>query len=160
MNELDIKKDLQIAELYKNIPCSICGLKSIIRVRETPLDQKGGIHYGKTHVLAACDVHVKDLCNLIKQKPLFPINKTNSKIIKSKNNRNPISAPLRHECFKKNQYRCVECGAKANQTRLHVDHIIPISQGGLDELSNLQTLCSDCNHAKHNRFWIGGLIDD
>ena len=30
------------------------------------------------------------------------------------------------------------------------DHIIPVSQGGLDELDNFQTMCSICNHAKDN----------
>lgn len=33
---------------------------------------------------------------------------------------------------------------------LEVDHIIPFSCGGRDELSNYQTLCQDCNRAKGN----------
>ena len=31
------------------------------------------------------------------------------------------------------------------------DHIIPISRGGKDILSNLQTMCQDCNGIKSNR---------
>ena len=39
-----------------------------------------------------------------------------------------------------------ECGAsKDDGATLHVDHKIPVSKGCTDELSNLQTLCSDCN---------------
>ena len=40
----------------------------------------------------------------------------------------------------------MECGAsKDDGATLHVDHKVPVSKGGTDELSNLQTLCSDCN---------------
>jgi len=51
---------------------------------------------------------------------------------------------------------CQDCGASKNEVKLEVDHIIPVSQGGNDELSNLQVLCKECNRAKGNRSWIGG----
>ena len=70
--------------------------------------------------------------------------------------RKPIPGVLRHEVFKRDGYMCVECGATKQDGRLHVDHIIPVSQGGSNELSNLQTLCEDCNLAKSNRAWKGG----
>lgn len=70
--------------------------------------------------------------------------------------RNPISKSIRHEVFVKDGFRCVECGATNKQTRLHVDHILPVAQGGTDELINLQTLCEECNLAKSNRMWVGG----
>ena len=51
-----------------------------------------------------------------------------------------------HNLFKRDGYRCVECGAsKDDGATLHVDHKVPVSKGGTDELDNLQTLCSDCN---------------
>ena len=70
--------------------------------------------------------------------------------------RNPISGSLRHEIFKRDCYRCVECGQSNRQTILHVDHLIPVAQGGTDELGNLQTLCQRCNLAKSNRKWTAG----
>ena len=70
--------------------------------------------------------------------------------------KNPSSGPLRHECFKRDRYRCRECGATNHDAILEINHIIPKSQGGCDELCNLQTLCMVCNRAKHNRYWIGG----
>lgn len=70
--------------------------------------------------------------------------------------RNPIESRLRHEVFKRDQFRCKECGRGNKEVVLHVDHIIPVSQGGTDELDNLQTLCSACNFAKSNRCFIGG----
>lgn len=62
-----------------------------------------------------------------------------------------IPKGMRHEVFKRDNYTCVECGArKEDGVTLHIDHIIPISKGGSDELDNLQTLCSDCNLNKSN----------
>lgn len=43
-----------------------------------------------------------------------------------------------------------------NEKVLHADHIIPVSQGGTDEMDNLQTLCEKCNLAKSNKCWKGG----
>ena len=69
-----------------------------------------------------------------------------NKPTKSKRRRTRIPRGLRHEVFKRDNYTCVECGArKEDGATLHVDHKIPVSKGGTDELDNLQTLCSDCN---------------
>ena len=73
--------------------------------------------------------------------------------VKSKSKRRKTNVPrgLRNEVFKRDDYTCVQCGAtKKNGATLHIDHIIPVSKGGTDELSNLQTLCSDCNLNKSN----------
>jgi hypothetical protein len=67
--------------------------------------------------------------------------------------RSPIESRLRHECFKRDGYRCLECGKTNEETTLHCDHILPVSQGGTDELSNLQTLCDACNLAKSDKCW-------
>ena len=40
---------------------------------------------------------------------------------------------------------CVACG---KSDELEVDHIIPLSRGGSNDLSNLQLLCSTCNRSK------------
>lgn len=41
---------------------------------------------------------------------------------------------------------CVCCGAT---TRLVVDHVLPVSKGGTDDISNVQPLCKPCNSRKH-----------
>ena len=41
---------------------------------------------------------------------------------------------------------CKKCGDSRN---LHVHHIIPLSQGGTNEISNLKFLCEDCHSKKH-----------
>lgn len=74
----------------------------------------------------------------------------------NKSKRKPLDTRLRHEVFKRDNYKCKECGATNKEKTLHADHILPVSQGGCDELSNLQTLCDDCNLAKYNKKFIGG----
>ncbi len=41
--------------------------------------------------------------------------------------------------------RCLCCGTKENIT---VDHIIPLSLGGSNDISNIQPLCEGCNLLK------------
>ena len=42
---------------------------------------------------------------------------------------------------------CVYCGDEANT----VDHVIPISKGGTDDLNNLVAACSRCNFSLGNK---------
>ncbi|MBD2318482.1 HNH endonuclease [Phormidium tenue] len=62
-----------------------------------------------------------------------------------------ISLPpdLRKYVFERNNYQCQSCH-KIDLTakNLQVDHIIPLAQGGANDLSNLQTLCAKCNREK------------
>lgn len=43
---------------------------------------------------------------------------------------------------------CAHCGITET---LSVDHIIPVSRGGGDEIENLQCLCRSCNSKKHDK---------
>ena len=58
---------------------------------------------------------------------------------------------LRFSVLKRDGYSCCLCGKHANgreHVRLEVDHIIPKSKGGTNEITNLQTLCFSCNRGK------------
>jgi 5-methylcytosine-specific restriction endonuclease McrA len=60
-----------------------------------------------------------------------------------------LTDKLRYQVLKRDHYRCVICGRSAKDgVKLHVDHIKPVSRGGKTILSNLRTLCSDCNLGK------------
>jgi len=61
-----------------------------------------------------------------------------------------LSQKLRFEVFKRDEFTCQYCGRKPPEVILHVDHIIPVSEGGLDDISNLITSCKDCNLGKSN----------
>lgn len=53
---------------------------------------------------------------------------------------------LREKIFSRDKL-CLKCGSK---DKLTIDHIRPISRGGSNDESNLQTLCRDCNVEKGN----------
>lgn len=58
-------------------------------------------------------------------------------------------------CKKRDNYTCRQCGYHHTEGRkkrhLHADHIVPLSRGGPNKLSNLQTLCARCHEQKTNR---------
>jgi hypothetical protein len=63
-----------------------------------------------------------------------------------------VLAGVRWQVFKRDNWRCVACGRSAgDDVVLHVDHIIPRSKGGKDEIRNYQTLCDKCNIGKSNK---------
>ena len=45
----------------------------------------------------------------------------------------------------KSPYHCPYCNKKTAKTKLHVDHINPVSNGGLSVVRNLVPVCSECN---------------
>lgn len=49
--------------------------------------------------------------------------------------------------FKKYGYRCALCYCQENLT---IDHIIPLTKGGTNDIPNLQILCLDCNLRKRD----------
>jgi hypothetical protein len=60
-----------------------------------------------------------------------------------------VPRKLRYAILKRDDYRCVLCGASAKDgAKLHIDHIIPASKGGGIHPSNLRVLCADCNLGK------------
>jgi len=48
-------------------------------------------------------------------------------------------------------YQCAICGIHDSVKKLTVDHIIPISKYGSNEIKNIQPLCINCNSQKNNR---------
>ena len=69
----------------------------------------------------------------------------------NKNKRDTIPPAIRFKVLKRDRHTCTGCGARAPDVELEVDHIVPVSRGGTDELSNLRTLCKDCNTGKGNK---------
>ena len=59
-----------------------------------------------------------------------------------------IAERVRHEVWRRDQGRCVDCGSRA---RLEFDHIIPHSRGGSNTARNIELRCEPCNRGKGAR---------
>lgn len=56
-----------------------------------------------------------------------------------------VSRSLKLKILKRDKYRCVLCGSSEE---LHIDHIVEYCDGGMNDPSNLRTLCETCNFAR------------
>ena len=61
------------------------------------------------------------------------------------------TTPTRNMIYKRDGYSCQYCGSTRDLT---IDHVIPRSKGGGNELKNLKPICSSCNMSMGNRYTI------
>lgn len=54
---------------------------------------------------------------------------------------------LRNAVLDRDGHRCVYCGMDGN----HVDHVVPLIQGGTNDIGNLVVACRECNCGKSGR---------
>jgi ATP adenylyltransferase len=62
----------------------------------------------------------------------------------------PVRPDIRYRVLAAANGRCALCGASSSERRIEVDHIVPRSRGGTNDISNLQALCDECNRGKSN----------
>jgi hypothetical protein len=98
----------------------------------------------------------KDILNYaglnIKTNLVFDGKKVAAKYYKDLRPRRAVSVRTRHLVFERDKFRCQDCGASAvTGATLELDHTVPVSKGGSNEISNLRTLCTDCNRGKSDR---------
>lgn len=67
-----------------------------------------------------------------------------------------LDRDTRIRILKKTKFCCAACGAKLDIVKHTVDHIIPISRGGTNEIDNLVGLCKVCNEYKDNLLYYPG----
>lgn len=60
--------------------------------------------------------------------------------------REEIPIAMRRRIIERDDGLCVYCGEKPWQ--LHIDHVIPVSRGGMNTYGNLVVACSHCNCRK------------
>lgn len=56
---------------------------------------------------------------------------------------------VREQVLTRDNHICHYCGK--SEDKMEVDHLIPVSKGGTDELNNLVAACQKCNRAKGDR---------
>lgn len=71
-----------------------------------------------------------------------------------KTNKKKMPARLRYKILERDNYTCQRCGDRAPNVKLHVDHLIALSRGGMTEERNLMTLCQKCNMGKGDKPFI------
>ena len=59
-----------------------------------------------------------------------------------------IPRNLRQRVIERDGPRCVYCDEDLSIAEIHMDHVIPESQGGETTYNNLQVTCRKCNLAK------------
>lgn len=62
--------------------------------------------------------------------------------------RQPLSKRTRFDVFKRDGFVCQYCGAHPPTVVLHVDHVVPVAEGGKNDIDNLVTACESCNLGK------------
>lgn len=68
-----------------------------------------------------------------------------------------MTKKLREYIKKRDNFTCCNCGNSTHvepNLLLEIDHIIPVSKGGVTSEENLQTLCWKCNRAKSDKIVV------
>lgn len=103
---------------------------------------EGLTHDEKTFLINSCETKIDEF-----------IKKRNVDIWEHRNRtRKPISGDIIHQVLERAKGRCELCGIKKEIKHLEVDHIVPKSLGGPDNITNFQALCYSCNSRKGNRY--------
>ena len=59
-----------------------------------------------------------------------------------------VSATKRAQVLERDAYRCVYCQADLTQLPPVIDHRVPVTRGGTNDIENLQATCKTCNARK------------
>lgn len=71
-------------------------------------------------------------------------------IRKNKDKRRSFSKAERKIIYDRSDGHCALCGQQLSLENMTLDHIVPVSMGGKDDLDNLQVSCYACNQFKSN----------
>lgn len=70
----------------------------------------------------------------------------------SRSTKSTMRPATRAAVWAKTDGRCVYCGIQTNPfSTFSIDHVVPVSKGGTDDLANLVPCCRSCNSRKGAR---------
>lgn len=72
-------------------------------------------------------------------------------ISKAPRGRNYIPKRLRSEIYERDNNTCQYCHRTFPVEKLTIEHIIPVSKGGIDDVINYITVCRSCNSSKKDK---------
>lgn len=154
--EIDTEKEYyRKYSFFREAEQRLCNTKKLtpvidvcVRITKSYYSAKGRNAY-KAH----WDLYLADLLSCYNAAGQAEIHRQSAKY-----QRELMTDSLRYDVMKRDGFKCVICGASAQDgARLHVDHIFPVSKGGKTELSNLRTLCDRCNLGKSAKYDPYGL---
>lgn len=62
-----------------------------------------------------------------------------------------LTAPhIKRKIYERQNGKCIYCGEHRNISYMTVDHIIPLSRDGADDIGNMRCACKKCNGFKGN----------
>jgi hypothetical protein len=78
--------------------------------------------------------------------------------------RKPLDFATRYAAMRKSEGLCPYCGVELqfehdDGERVAFDHVIPLSRGGADDISNIIACCFPCNAAKHTKTGLEYLCE-
>lgn len=106
---------------------------------------------GRNHYEKKIRYYAKDFLQQIKRSQQYLELVSTQEYLRAKE-RSKMTASMRFNILKRDDYRCQICGASQKDgAKLHIDHIVPVANGGKTIESNLHVLCDRCNLGKGTR---------
>lgn len=62
--------------------------------------------------------------------------------------RKQFSKTFRRQVLDKTSGRCAYCGCPLSLNKMQIDHVVPLHNGGTNDIDNLLPSCRSCNHYK------------
>lgn len=91
-------------------------------------------------------------CQVVIDEKVKILNRRKKRKAKEKGRyRKGVDRFMKRIVHERDSHRCVQCLLPGNNLDAH--HIIPVSDGGLDEVSNMITLCRKCHTEVHKIGW-------
>ena len=141
--------DISQVEYYQQITKNMVGR---VLTNNRGITQKDGDVYSLNGFDHLTKEEQKELISICDQKIDTIIERRGKKLWQHRKvSSKAIPGSDRYEVLKRAKGRCELCGISKDVKSLEVDHIIPRSKQGKDELSNYQALCYTCNAQKLNR---------
>lgn len=144
--ELNTKKSQYYSQKTKPSPndsttLKIGGVNLRVHFRNFKLEVVNEIIQSKEAALRKENEREKEALNEIKARAAYKENKVRSQVSKYRNDFGQQKNKLNS---------CPYCGTILNQSDAHLDHIYPVSKGGLSVRKNLVFVCPTCNQKKGN----------
>lgn len=99
---------------------------------------------GKVTIVAERDITWRSMSVTIKVPSIVKL----VNYVRGLSGRRNIVKMTRKNIMLRDNYTCQYCNKRGNPSELNIDHVIPKSQGGKSEWTNLVTTCIKCNSDK------------